>query len=148
MEKRLKHVLDVRDIPPSYHLCKPGKPLLKSLVGAGAPSPHESEVIEYLRGGVPCGLCPDGQILYDILRTDTRVRIDDVLAADGLQDVGASIVYTDGEWTWAGATIYYIKHYHLPIPDELVAFAKSNHWQIDKAKIDLSKLNLFSFFDE
>jgi hypothetical protein len=146
VDKRLKNVLDVCDIPPAYHPAKPGKPPLKSLVGSREPSPHENEIIEYMRRGVLCGLCPDNRIMYDILRTDGRVRIDDEPTVDGLQRIPPHALYTDGEWVWAGATIYYIKHYHLPIPDGFVNFAKSNRWQIDETKIDFSELDPDSFY--
>jgi len=74
-----------------------------------------------------------------------RIRIDDVLAADGITDVQSNSVYADGEWIWAGATIYYVKYYHPPI-DDFVAFANSNHWQIDEAKIDFNKIDPYSFY--
>ena len=74
-----------------------------------------------------------------------RIRIDDVLAADGITDVQSNSVYADGEWIWAGATIYYVKYYHPPI-DDFVNYAKSNDWQIDKSTIDFSKLDPDSFY--
>jgi hypothetical protein len=147
MKRLLKNVLDVCDLPPAYHPAKPGKPSLKSLVSSSVPSPHEKEIIEYMRRGIDYSQCPDGRMLYDILRTDARVRINDVLAAEGLQDVDSNTLYTDGEWTWAGATIYYIKHYHLPIPADFVAYAKNNNWQtVDESRVDFSKLDCFSFY--
>jgi hypothetical protein len=146
MDKILKNVLDVCDIPPAYHPAKPGKPPLRNLPTSSVPSPHEKEIIDYMRRGIDCSQCPDGRMQYDILRTDARVRIDDVLAADGLQDVDSNTLYTDGEWIWAGATIYYINRYHLPIPDDFVKFAKSNHWQIDETKIKFSELDPDSFY--
>jgi hypothetical protein len=146
MDKVLKKVLDVCDIPPAYHPNKPGKPPLKSLPTSAVPSPHEQEMLNYMRRGVICSICPDVRMQYDILRTDSRIRIDDVLVADGLNDVRSNRLYTDGEWIWAGATIYYIRHYHLPIPDDFVALAKSNDWQIDEAKTNFSEHDPDSFY--
>ena len=147
MRKLLKNVLDVCDLPPAYHPAKPGKPPLESLVGSAAPSPHEKQIVDYMRRGVDCSQCPDDRMLYDILRSDARIRIDDALTADGLKNVESNTLYTDGEWIWAGATIYYIKHYHLPIPDDFVAFAKANNWRIvDEAELDFSKLDPDSFY--
>jgi hypothetical protein len=144
MKKALKNVLDVCDLPPPYRSNKPGKPTLRSLVAFPSPSPYANEIIEYMQHGVYCGQCPE--MLRDILKPEDRIVINNVLAAEGVTDVQSNSLYTDGEWIWAGATLYYVMNYHPPI-DAFVTFAMNHDWKIDSDNIDLSELDVLSFYE-
>ena len=65
------------------------------------PYPNEREIIAALRCGK--GLCAAPGVLRDVF-TGERVE-------------GEVAVYTDGTYEWPSALIYYIKKYHLRLPE-------------------------------
>ncbi len=66
------------------------------------PYPNEGRIIAALRYG-KC-LCAAPGVLYDVF-TGERVE-------------GEVAVYTDGTYEWPSDLIYYIKTYHLRLPEE------------------------------
>jgi hypothetical protein len=74
--------------------------------------PDEERIVTYLENGV--GLAGRAGYLRDVL--DPSIV--------GL----TSHTLTDGVYVWTSDLAYYVKKYHLTIPEEAVAHMKANHW--------------------
>lgn len=53
------------------------------------------------------------------------------LASDALSGdiIGPPNIFSDGEWTWTSEAIYYVKRYHVRVPEEFVRQMQSNNWE-------------------
>ena len=62
--------------------------------------------------------------------------VDDVIEKKkGL--AGTSTVYTDGKWIWPGDLAYYVKNYHLELPQEFLDYMIEKNWTIDFSLDDI-----------
>jgi hypothetical protein len=43
--------------------------------------------------------------------------------------IGPPNIFSDGEWTWTSEAIYYVKRYHVRVPDEFIRQMQSNNWE-------------------
>jgi len=85
---------------------------------------NEEEIIKYLDNGELFISCPG--IATDVM--------------DKNKIAGCPNIYTDGVWTWPGDLVYYIRHYHVKLPEEFISHMKSNGWIIPS--IDLDNISL------
>jgi hypothetical protein len=60
---------------------------------------------------------------------------------DGRTPIGPAHYLTDGTYVWPGDVAYYVRTYHLRLPDGFVDHARSNGWAVP-ASTDLSQLQL------
>jgi len=81
------------------------------------PQPDEEKIVAYLGGGV--GIAGRGGYLRDVLNPSFVGLTSDTL--------------TDGIYVWASYLPYYVKKYHLKIPDAVVAHMRANDWTIPGA---------------
>jgi hypothetical protein len=85
-------------------------------------SPHQDEprIIDYLNQGV-C-VAASGGYAHDYL---------DLTAAVGLQ----MNLLTDGVWEWPSYLVYYVRKYHLRLPNEFINHMISNNWILPEVSI-------------
>jgi hypothetical protein len=50
-------------------------------------------------------------------------------------------ILTDGVWAWPAFLTFYLTHYHIDLPTELLHHARRNNWTIP-SDIDLPNLSL------
>lgn len=50
---------------------------------------------------------------------------------------GTPTVYTDGKWIWPGDLAYYVKNYHLELPQEFLDYMQEKNWTIDFSLDDI-----------
>ena len=79
------------------------------------PHPNEHEIVRYLSGGVDAGASM--MIEHDFLEEPPRV-------------LGEVILRSDGEWIWPSSLAYYVRQYHVELPNEFVELMKENNWQV------------------
>jgi hypothetical protein len=92
---------------------------------AETPGPDDEAVAAYLDAGQ----------LY--IATPTLVT--DVL--DGKTLIGPAHYLTDGRYAWPGDASYYVRTYHVRLPDDFIEYARANAWSVPQA-IDLTALRL------
>ena len=100
--------------------------------------PRENQILAYLRQGIACAVYPDPRMSRDVF--DPSVRIE-----TPPDEPGAGVLYTDGEWIWAGVTGYYVGRYHVRLPEEFVAHAEASGWRIDPSGVDPMELDCDAF---
>ncbi len=103
------------------------KALLLKLQSA-TPCPLEEHIIAYLEAGKQAFYVPGSSV--DLL-------------SDSNTEIANAHVYTDGQWVWTGDVVYYVKKYHIALPQEFVAAMKINNWQcpnVNLAEIEFGKL--------
>ena len=105
----------------------PTGPSLVASVG-DKPRPDEARIADYLRGGLLLIGCPG--VVGDILDE-----------AAGL--IGTPHIMTDGVWAWPGDLPYYVEKYHLTLPGDFIAHARTRGLNPPAVgEIDLSDLEL------
>jgi hypothetical protein len=87
---------------------------------------NEKSIINYINSGKVFIVSPG--VVYDVF--DQSKIID-----------GGPYLLTDGEFVWLKELVYYIKEYHIKLPDEFVIHMKNNNW-IMPQNIDLTMLEL------
>jgi hypothetical protein len=80
----------------------------------------EDRVVEYLESGY-------GIIDY----TESGL---DVLGS-GAMNVGCSSVISDGEWIWRQDLAFYVRRYHLALPEEFLDHVRSNGYTVPPENI-------------
>lgn len=98
---------------------------LRSICGA-APHPDEEKIIGYLESGSVYGAMPGVE--------------EDVLAHP-LQIIGPTHIQTDGVWAWPQTLTYYVRRYHIALPEEFVAHMGLSNWKCS-TNVDASRLML------
>ena len=98
--------------------------LLKT-VSSTSPREHESDVLNYLRGGTQVFMVPG--LAVDLLNPEHVV-------------IGPPNVFTDGEWTWSNELLFYIEHYHIEIPTAFLQKMSYEKW-VCPAPHDLQELD-------
>lgn len=87
---------------------------IRKLAGS-AEQPWESAAIRYLEGGVVVLVSPGW--------------VDDLLDPEK-KSVCQYSVLTDGTWVWPNSLAYYLRNYHLKLPQVLVRHMASNNWSV------------------
>ncbi len=62
--------------------------------------------------------------------------VDDVIDSSK-GTAGTPTVYTDGKWIWPGDLAYYVKNYHLGLPQEFLDYMQEKNWTIDFSLDDI-----------
>ncbi len=84
------------------------------------PHPDEPRILSYLESGYP----------YSYAMHLER----DVLNPSKCAGTGA--VRTDGVYCWPVSLIYYVRNYHVALPDEFVEHMRGNHWTVPAVEQD------------
>ena len=59
------------------------------------------------------------------------------------QPIGSGDILTDGVWAWPDDLPYYIRHYHVALPEDFVSQMRANHWHVPElGPGELSALSL------
>lgn len=137
---RLKPVLSVKELPPSYSHMREFLPGLQDYV-AKQPRHDEENVIYYLQHGVVCEISLDRGMDYDVLQPGKRIE-----KFSGDQLIQPNVLLTDGVWVWPGALIYYVREYHVILDPDFLQHAEAKNWNINPAEIDIKNLNTEKFY--
>ncbi|MBR6404353.1 MAG: hypothetical protein IKS48_13305 [Eubacterium sp.] len=62
--------------------------------------------------------------------------VDDVIDSSK-GPAGTPTVYTDGKWIWPGDLAYYVKNYHLELPQDFLDYMKEKNWTVDFSLDDM-----------
>lgn len=87
-------------------------------VRAGAVADEEA-LVGYLRDGVE--LFSAMGAVGDLLGSDERI-------------LGGESVLTDGEWVWRGDLWFYVRRYHLALPEEFTAAARGHGHRVPEVR--------------
>lgn len=100
---------------------------IKTLMSDTARS-NEAEQAQYLENGVVLIACAG--VVKDVLNPLSGI-------------IGSPHILTDGVWAWPKDLAYYVKKYHVKLPDEFIQHMKNNGWNPpDETEIDLSELEM------
>jgi len=89
---------------------------------------EEESIINYLNSGILYIASPG--IVSDVLQKS------DVI-------ICAPHIFTDGVWAWPGDLSYYVKNYHVELPEEFIKYIKRKDYKIPlESEIDLEQLEL------
>ena len=47
-----------------------------------------------------------------------------------------AVVLTDGSWIWPAALMYFVRTYHVAVPDDFVAHMRSRDWSVTEITVD------------
>jgi hypothetical protein len=87
---------------------------------SASPHPDEPHILNYLDQGVCAAGC--GGVVPDALDPSLPVRL-------GLD------ILTDGVWEWPQYLSYYIKRYHISLPDEFIEHMRINDWIVPNVSV-------------
>ncbi len=77
--------------------------------------PREDEIVQYLNSGVDAGVAM-------------------IVEHDYLQEppvaLGEATLKTDGEWVWPASLTYYVREYHISLPQDFVEKMQINGWSV------------------
>lgn len=76
------------------------------------PQEFEDKILEYLQRGKQVVAVPG--LASDVLSGDV---------------IGPPNVYSDGTWTWTSEANYYVKQYHVSVPDAFIRHMQKNNWE-------------------
>ena len=85
----------------------------------------EEKIIEYLNNG--------------LVLIGSPGPVKDVLN-DSKNFVGSMHILTDGLWAWPSVLKYYVKEYHIKLPEEFINHMLERNWIIKKDEVDISTL--------
>ncbi len=105
---------------------KPGPSLRESV--RDRREKDERKLIAYLKKGVFLFACPE--LGRDVLDESARLTL-------------IPHILTDGVWVWRGDLRYYVKKYHVELPEDFLFHVRSRLYTPPKKK----DLNLDAFFD-
>jgi hypothetical protein len=77
------------------------------------PHPDEEKILRYLDSGTPCAATPG--VEEDILLVPPRV-------------IGPMHIRTDGAWAWPETLAYYVRVYHILLPNDFIEDMQKNGW--------------------
>lgn len=77
------------------------------------PHPAETEILQYLSSGIDAGVCM--LIEHDYLKMPPKF-------------LGSATLLSDGEWLWPKSLTYYVREYHISLPEEFVIKMKQQNW--------------------
>ena len=152
--KALKPVLSVRELPPNTSRLRQSLPSIKEYLGE-RPDNEEDQIIGYLSHGEIACIYPDRGLAYDVLQPGQPIHLSIGASAEPSREerialstdprLAASAILTDGVWLWPAVLIYYVSRYHVRLPENFVAHARSNRWTVDVSQIDFKDLNTDAF---
>lgn len=90
------------------------------------PHPYEDKILLYLEAGTVFGVMPG--IEEDVLAFPPQV-------------IGLTRVLTDGVWAWPEALTYYVRRYHINLPEEFVVYMRLHKWT-PPSRVDVGQLTL------
>ena len=134
-------VISVRELPPARSRSRQHLMSLRDLVRP-CPSSGEAAISSYLAQGVVCGIYHDPGLLFDVLSPGRR--LDPTLSDESaalLLGIQPGMVLTDGTWVWFGVLTYYVREYHLHLPEQFSRFARERAWKFDPSSIGLDDLD-------
>ena len=76
---------------------------------------EEEKIIKYLNEGTLFIACPG--VTKDVLNELRGI-------------IGAPHIYTDGVWAWCGDLSYYVKEYHIELPEKFIENMRKNNWTV------------------
>ena len=85
------------------------------------PSDHEGEVAAYLARG-------------SVLGTTSKLAPD--VLSDDPSPIATLETRTDGTWLWPSDLAYYVRTYHLALPEEFLEHAASRAWKSPALSLD------------
>jgi len=89
---------------------------------------EEVSIIKYLNSGILYIASPG--IVMDVLQESDNI-------------ICAPHIFTDGVWAWPGDLSYYVKNYHVELPQEFMEYVERKDYKIpSEGEIDLEKLIL------
>lgn len=95
-----------------------------------------SKICHYLDSGLEFVVSPG--IVNDIIHPERGTA-------------GTSSTFTDGEWFWPGDLSYYVRNYHLKLPDAFIKTMEKNSWEVrctlddlDYNEIEVDGVKLFT----
>jgi len=112
-EKMKKVLKRIRSFSEMAHATRQEREHLQTLTHTN-PQEHEDNLITYLETGTGFVMSPG--VVRDIL--------------DDKGPIGTGSILTDGEWAWADDLAWYVKTYHIRLPEEFVRHAMQNGWQV------------------
>jgi hypothetical protein len=110
MTQTLKLLGFFRELP---HGRPDGPSLRSSMRDAG--DPNEGDLTSYLSAGAT--LATTGRMTKDVLVDDST-------------PVAPLATLTDGVWIWPAYLAYYVRRYHVRVPDDFVVHAASRGWNV------------------
>jgi len=90
------------------------------------PHSDEERMIHYLESGSLCGVVPG---------------VEEDPLGDTPTMIGAPNIYTDGFWAWPETIIYYLREYHLLLPEDFVKHMRDRDFQCP-SNLDVSGMTL------
>lgn len=79
-----------------------------------SPNSDVENIVRYLEVGTICAV--SAGIEEDVLSNPRRL-------------IGVPNLLTDGTWVWPQTLVYYVRHYHIRLPDELLLHMRVNEWK-------------------
>ena len=89
---------------------------------SATPHPDEPAILSYLENGIKMPFC--NRLLQDVL--DDSVDF----FAEG------PLMISDGEWAWFSDLSYYVRKYHVRLPDAFIQYAVHQGWHIPKITVE------------
>lgn len=86
----------------------------------------EAGILKYLGAGVPIASAPG--VDEDVLAHPSRI-------------IGPLEFLTDGVWVWPKSLAYYVRNYHIALPDDFLEHMRCNEWECPQ-NVDLSQLTM------
>jgi hypothetical protein len=77
------------------------------------PHPDEANILNYLESGTTYAAVPG---------------VDQDVLADPARIIGPMHIRTDGVWAWPATLAYYVRTYHIALPNEFVEHMRANGW--------------------
>lgn len=84
-------------------------------------------ILKYLSEGVLLAISPT--VTFDVLSDSNFI-------------IGASEIYTDGEWYWYSDLIYYVGKYYVSLPILFLEEMKNKNWSCDCDNIDITNIEI------
>lgn len=82
--------------------------------------PKEAKVIQYLMSGIDVGVTMI--VEHDYLKVPPEL-------------LGEAILKSDGEWVWPTSLAYYVRSYHISLPEEFLAKMERENWRVSSDKV-------------
>ena len=76
---------------------------------------REDEIIQYLNSGVDAGVAM--LVEQDYLQEPPAI-------------LGGTMLKSDGEWVWPVSLAYFVREYHISLPQEFIDRMESRNWHV------------------
>ncbi len=88
--------------------------------------PDEAKILTYLDAGVTFA---------------AMMGVDEDVLAHPRKPIGPLDLVTDGEWAWPQTLAYYVRNYHIALPEDFVEHMRSSGWEC-RQNVDVSQLTM------